>query len=423
MNKTIHAPESLDNTTQEQGEIASQYQANSLWGKLSNIRNHPLWKPYLNILGLFLVTRLAFILITYVGLTLFNHYLHGPTTLKGTSFQFYVDSWIQWDAKSYIRIAHFGYSQVSSDVAFFPVYPAAIRVLELVLGTYVGSGMLITNVTFLGSLFIIYHLALDTTGNQQIANRSLIYLSIFPTAFYTFTTYNESTFIFFTAGMFLAINRRKWWLAGLLGAIASATRTDGVLLALPYLWEWWIKRDKSTALITKASILRLLPICIIPVGLILYCIYDWHVTGNPLEFAKVQAQWGRHTTAPWVGIVNALDEIFVKQPFGSFYEIHDLLDLSMTIGFIVLTVLGWRSLPKSYSIWSISIFLLVLMAPSVVMDPLVSNQRFVLELFPAFITLAILSNKSPRLHQTIMIIFPCLLTVLTLVFISTYWMV
>jgi Na+/citrate or Na+/malate symporter len=56
-------------------------------------------------------------------------------------------------------------------------------------------------------------------------------------------------------------------------------------------------------------------------------------------------------------------------------------------------------------------------------DALMSNQRFVLEMFPGFITLAILGVQHPRLHQALLMVFPPLLATLSILFIMNRWLV
>ena len=56
-------------------------------------------------------------------------------------------------------------------------------------------------------------------------------------------------------------------------------------------------------------------------------------------------------------------------------------------------------------------------------DILLSNQRFVLEMFPAFITLALLSKRSDKWHQTLLFLFPALQIVLSIAFIMNRWIV
>jgi hypothetical protein len=68
--------------------------------------------------------------------------------------------------------------------------------------------------------------------------------------------------------------------------------------------------------------------------------------------------------------------------------------------------------------------LYIILTPSVGQrDPWISNQRFVLEMFPAFITLAMLSLQKPRLYQALMLLFPILLATLSLLFVMNRWMV
>jgi hypothetical protein len=98
--------------------------------------------------------------------------------------------------------------------------------------------------------------------------------------------------------------------------------------------------------------------------------------------------------------------------------------LTATLGFILLAVLGWRKLRLSYSVWIAVLLVFMLLSPGVdKTDVLLSNQRLVIEMFPAFITLAMLGIKHPRLHQTFTLVFPVLLATLSILFIMNRWMV
>ncbi|MDQ6643459.1 MAG: hypothetical protein M3Y76_03340, partial [Chloroflexota bacterium] len=185
----------------------------------------------------------------------------------------------------------------------------------------------------------------------------------------------------------------------------------------------WMTRESITAS-RQNMLLRILPVLLIPVGTGLYALYCWHISGNPIDFATVQSHWGRHMTWPWLGIWYSLAQIFWFQPFGSFNEVHNVIDLSATLAFIALAIVGRNKLRASYSIWLGVLLLYILISPSIAAsDTLASNQRFVLELFPAFITLAMLGIKHPRLHQTLLLIFPALLATLSILFIMNRWMV
>ena len=376
--------------------------------------------PVRDIIWLFVATRLILVMVTYVGYILLTapKYSSNPVDIVGI-----LASWNHWDAANYVRIAQFGY-QTPYDVAFFPLFPLLITAFAHILGSwsYLLVGTIISNAALLGALFVIYQLAVEA-GGEQVAQRTLLYLCIFPTAFYFFAPYNESLFLLLTASTFLAMRQQRWWLAGLLGLLAALTRSAGILLVVPYMVELWTTRESITAS-RQNMLFRISPILLIPLGTALYAIYCWHISGNPLDFIAVQSHWGRDTTWPWQGIWQSLTEIFWYQPFGSFNEVHNLLDLSATLAFITLAIVGKNKLRASYSVWMGLALLYMILSPAIVaLDPLESNQRFVLEMFPAFITLSMLGIKHPRLHQAIMLAFPSLLATLSILFIMNRWMV
>ena len=385
--------------------------------------------PITDIIWLFIVTRLLLVLVTYIEFILIpvpaHYYPSTPVDILGL-----LTSWNHWDAANFTRIAQFGY-QTIYDTAFFPLFPLLIKGIAFLFGNngYIAIGMLLSNLALLGALFVLYQIASDILG-EQVGRRTLLYLCIFPTAFFFFTAYNESLFLFLTASSFLAMRRQKWWLAGILGLFAALTRSAGLLLVIPFLYELWNTRDNLTTTDQNVSykipsmMLKVFPIFLIPLGILLYCFYCWKLFQNPLAFAAVQSHWDRHTTWPWVGIWTTLRELLLIQPFGSFFEVHLLLDLAATISFIVLAILGWRKLRMSYNIWIILLLFFMLISPAIAQhDVLVSNQRLILEMFPAFITLAALGIKYPRLHQGLLIAFPFFQATLAVLFVLNRWMV
>ncbi len=376
--------------------------------------------PVRDITALFIATRLILMMVTYFGYILLTAPKYSSTPVNIATF---FSVWNHWDATRYLAIAQYGY-QTPNDLAFFPLFPLLIALFSYPLGnwSYLLVGTLLSNCALLAALFVLYQLAVESLS-EQVARRTLLYICIFPTALFFFAAYNESLFLLLTAGAFLAFRRQKWWLAGLLGLFAALTRSSGILLVVPYMYELWLVRENIFSSI-KNSVFGLLPVLLIPLGTTFYCLYCWRVSGNPLAFAAVQIHWARQFSWPWQGIWQALFELFWNQPFGSFFEVHTLLDLSATLSFLALTIIGWRVLRKSYTLWAIVLLFFTSLSPSLGQhDALISNQRFVLELFPCFITLAVLGVKYPRLHQAIQLAFPMLLATLSIIFIMNLWMV
>src|SRR6266446_3421947 len=226
--------------------------------------------PTSDIIWLFVATRLLLVMGTYFVFILFpvppHVYPSTPVDIIGL-----LTSWNHWDAANYTRIAQFGYESIK-DTAFFPLFPMLIKSIAFLCGNqgYIAIGMILSNAALLGTLFVLYQIAADALGDE-VGRRTMLYLCIFPTAFFFFAAYNESLFLLLTTGAFLAMRRQKWWLDGLLGLLAALTRPAGLFLGVIYLWELWASHESITA-VRQKIVLRLLPILLIPIGLIVYCL-------------------------------------------------------------------------------------------------------------------------------------------------------
>ncbi|KKS44799.1 MAG: hypothetical protein UV07_C0003G0034 [Candidatus Azambacteria bacterium GW2011_GWB1_42_17] len=140
-----------------------------------------------------------------------------------------------FDGFHYVRIAQRGYGYAQE--AFFPLYPNLIRFFTTYLKNYVVSGLLISNLSFLVSLmFLVRIIKLDFSYLKAPAVIAILLL--FPTSLYFGSVYTESLFLALVTGSFYFARTKKWWLAGILGALASYTRFVGIFLwpAIPVSW-------------------------------------------------------------------------------------------------------------------------------------------------------------------------------------------
>lgn len=368
-------------------------------------------RPVRAILWLFIATRLLLLFITYISYILFTapNYSNTPVDIFAL-----LTSWNHQEVASYLQIAQYGYQRLA-DLAFFPLFPWLIASISHFLGSwsYLLVGTLINNISLLGVLLIIYNLIVDTVGDDT-AQRTLLYLCIFPTAFSFFISYNTALYLLLVTGTFLAIQRQRWWMAGFVGLLAALTRLDGILLAIPYLHEVWMQRRHSSL-----HIRALAPVILIPLGTTFYTIYCWQKFADPLAFTKASGAWSHSLIWPWQNIWQVLAKLFLPYPqsFSPVTQSYILLNLGATLGFTCLLILGWHKLRTSYSLWQCC--LLLFMLETLAIDHtgnLLSNQYFVLTLFPSFITLSLLGKQYPCLHYAIMLIFPALQAVLGILF-------
>ncbi|WP_274517012.1 mannosyltransferase family protein, partial [Nitrolancea hollandica] len=174
-----------------------------------------------------------------------------------------IDASWRWDSAWYGDIMRQGYDD-GQRVAFFPLYPLLVRGLLVVLpdGWLYFLGAMVNHVLFAAALVLVWLYA-ASLGGPAIARRTIIWLSLFPTAFFFSSAYSESLFLLLGAGTLLCLQRGRFAAAGLAGALATLTRPTGVILAVPCLVDLIRRREIDWRR-------GLLPLLLIPMGIASY---------------------------------------------------------------------------------------------------------------------------------------------------------
>ena len=169
-----------------------------------------------------------------------------------------ITRWGQQDAGHFAYIAAHGYYPLYR-TAFWPLFPGLEHVLGPVTAdNYLLAGILVANAAFFGVLVALRRLVERELG-REVARRAILYLAIFPTAFYFFAPYSESLFLFLAICSFAAMRERRWWLAGLLGLFATLTRSAGALLLVPFAVEFYLALRARKAHWWEAAWATLIP--------------------------------------------------------------------------------------------------------------------------------------------------------------------
>ena len=196
------------------------------------------------------------------------------------------------DAWFYRQIAVTGYEPPTPDAkpkntwAFFPVYPLLLKALG---GTSDRSfwilSVLVSNVALLGALFAVAAAGRAMGASDDDAERAVWYIALFPTSYFFSLPMTESLFLLLSAATFLAAARQRWPVAGILGALAAATRVIGICL-LPALLLLPLQRRQRLST-------QQLWLLAIPLSLVAFIAYLYIHTGDPLAFVHAQTLWGR----------------------------------------------------------------------------------------------------------------------------------
>jgi Gpi18-like mannosyltransferase len=132
-----------------------------------------------------------------------------------------------WDGIWYLATAAHGYpSHVDSfhysTVGFFPLYPILIWALGQALSLgYVWSGLIVSLVFGAVATILIGRLAERWFG-PAAGRRTIVFVCLFPGTIVFSMDYIEGLLLTCVAGAMLAVEHRRWLLAGLLAGVATA---------------------------------------------------------------------------------------------------------------------------------------------------------------------------------------------------------
>ena len=304
----------------------------------------------------------------------------------------WLDMWGRWDSGWYMNIALHGYSSspayesVQSSIAFFPLFPMAVRAVLWVLPSSMQNqsaallvGVGLANAALLVALVAIRQLVVQF-ADEHAARRAVIYVVTFPTGFFLSCFYPESLFLAMSALACLLATRNRWLMASFVGAMAALSRPHGMTILLPLLWlylssrEWRVRR-------VRWDILYLL---LIPAALAGFLLLVYPLTRNLLAPFGAQAAWHRHLSSPWSTLTSSL---YFE---GAITRIQQVLAVTV----FVFSLWALTRLPsRGYGLYA-----LVITIPSLMSGTLMGIGRHAAVVFPLYIMLAVMSKRD-QVHR------------------------
>jgi len=339
------------------------------------------------ILLLFLSTRLILTVIGVISRSLLERQF-GKQYIY--SNQLWLDIWGVWDSYWYINIAEEGYSaQIGTDFsktqanyAFFPLYPMLMRLV----GTFIGgkyflAGIIVSNVCLIIACFVFYRLV-RLKSDRQTSLQSVKFLLLSPTAFIFSGVFTESLYLMLAVLCFYFAEKRQWLFVGIAGFFLALSRSVGVLIIIPMLYEYLQSKEFQFKKI-RYDILFLL---LIPLGLTLFAIYNYHLTGNFFAFSQIQAGWNRKLSDPFTAMIRGFRRGLWQPDVKTIFKMKALLESIFSVTALGFLCIYFRKINFSYWIFGIYSIVVPLLAG---VD---SMPRFILPIFPLYILLAKLAS-------------------------------
>jgi hypothetical protein len=323
-----------------------------------------------------------------------------PVTMFGRPSPFW-DPFTRYDAGWYYQIARYGYLFVvggpsvgvgkPGKIAYFPLYPLLMRFAGRLFGrtdaaVYLG-GIVVSWTAFVLAMVALFHLAKrDVPGDR--AEQAVLFTAIFPFSFFFGMVYTESLFLLLTVVSFYGFRTRRWMLGGVSGALATATRVNGILMLPALAWLAWRGAEPNT----RDRVLAVIGLLLVGCGVGAYSVYVYHLSGNPFEWAASIERWGYHPGgAPW--IVHArLVRSLLTHPYsylaGDGTAPYDTLNGLSALLAVIAVPFVWQRFGAGYGLFMLANLGL----------PLSSGQyeglgRYCSVMFPLFIWLASIRSR------------------------------
>jgi MFS family permease len=295
-----------------------------------------------------------------------------------------LDIWGRWDTGWYMSIVNDGYmlganyTQQQSNLTFFPLFPMTVRALLWLVpdgwespGVVLLVGVLLTNGCLLSALILLYALSYEVTHDLEVARRAVLYLLLFPTAFFFSAFYTDGLFLLLATAALYAAQRKAWVWAAVAAALAGIARPLGVLLVPVLLW---MALDMAGWRVNRLRI-NMAWLLLAPLPFLLYLAWMASATGDWLAPMHAQQSYFRDFAWPWQSLFAPKHAQPLLRPLEQFF-----LVLFLVAGIVAL----WRLPSAAYGLWVWASIL-----PFLFTGTTVSSMRYVLGAVPVYIVLGL----------------------------------
>lgn len=342
--------------------------------------------------------------------------------------------WFRFDGNWYALIATRGYwldsVDVQGPVAYFPAYPSLLWALHAVTGVSVKLlGTIVTIACGAGALVAVCRWLADRL-DERVTRIAFVTLLVYPYVFYLFgAVYGDALFLLAAVGAFLLLERDHAVLAGLAGAVATATRPVGIalvigLVAVALMRRHAVERPAGRR-VPRLRWRRLRPgdagVLLSLGGLAGYMVFLGVRFGRPFAFDEVQSAPGwDQGSGPRTWFKITWLQQFKNLPGRTWdwvqhgdtatfqsvqYAVTVILQGCLVLAFCVLAWLVWKRIGWGYGVYCAAMLAIALVGTK----DFQGTGRYLLALFPCFAVLGGLLADRPRLRWTWWIVSGALL--------------
>jgi hypothetical protein len=339
--------------------------------------------------------------------------IFGPTHVTSTTS--FINLFSNWDSKWYSQIALSGYptgtNPLSETWAFFPLYPILMRLFGTPFFGFTSptqavliSGFLISNILFFTSLFLFYKITQTIFDNNRICLLSTVFFAFLPGALFYSCVYSESLFMTLTLGAFYLLEKNQSAKAGILGFLASLTKSNGFLIMIPFIYKGLQNRKYRTAIYQTI---------LIATPYLLFSTYGYALTGLfPVREIVYNRLWGAtRFTLTEIGsyqlgyaTLASAEAILLLIPFAWFIFREEITIKALIKG---------SNPRRDLKYWALSFWILFMIV--FYTDPK-SLHRYILPILPMYWVYAMIWEKSSKIGKALLGVIVVILIIGTILF-------
>src|SRR5204863_8376941 len=118
-------------------------------------------------------------------------------------------------------------------VAFFPVYPLVVRAAASIVPGGVEFSAIVVTILSGGTALVLFHRWCATRLTPRAARCAVVTLAVYPFAWFLYgSAYSDALFLSLVLAAFLLVEADHPLAAGLVGALATASRPTGITLVI-----------------------------------------------------------------------------------------------------------------------------------------------------------------------------------------------
>jgi len=288
-----------------------------------------------------------------------------------------VGVWERFDTLWYLRIAGRGYD-LPTAVVFYPLYPGLIRVCSRIVDPAAGA-LLISTLAAYFYFWGLLSLARSETA-EPTPLRAVALAAVWPASFFFYAGYTEALAAALIVWCIILARDGRWLPAATCALAAGLTRSAGTMLVVPLVVMVWRGRGSGRWWVLLA-----------PAGTLGYWLW-LRQTGRLSVAAAYRAYWSTQVAAPWATLWRAIRSLADR---------FDALVAISLVAVLLFLVAGTFPRRRAAERW-LSAAMIVHLLLRQCWPPLLGAPRYLLPVYPAFLTMGEWTQRMNRTRFVIL---------------------